>query len=46
MLSKGIVSHMNARATLSNGRILRENGRGTVYIDCLSLCVQENILII
>jgi hypothetical protein len=30
ILSKDGASHMNARATLSNGRTLKENGGGTV----------------
>jgi hypothetical protein len=30
ILSKGVASHVNARATLSNGRTVKENGGGTV----------------
>jgi hypothetical protein len=32
ILSKDGVSHMNARATLSNGRTVKQNGGGTVVV--------------
>jgi hypothetical protein len=32
ILSKGNAGHMNARAALSNGREVKENGGGTVVL--------------
>jgi hypothetical protein len=32
ILSKEGASHMNARATLSNGRRVKENGDGTIIV--------------
>jgi hypothetical protein len=39
ILSKDGASHMSARATLSNGRAVNENGGGTVVIRAMQMYV-------